>query len=86
MKTRTDLGNYTITKKHQKVRQKLLLRACLDAIPEAIPTHDGRARAALIIGLRWGAEWTLDEVADVLDITRERVRQIENRVLKVAVP
>ncbi len=45
------------------------------------------ARLASIIGTRWGFEdgcfYTLEEIADVEQITRERVRQIEQKALKL---
>jgi RNA polymerase primary sigma factor len=46
-----------------------------------LPPRDGR-----VVGLRFGLDgdhpWTLGQVAHVLVVSRERVRQIESKALK----
>lgn len=40
-------------------------------------------RHRMVITLRFFADWTLQDVADLLQLTRERVRQIEEQALRV---
>ena len=53
------------------------LRQILDDLPEA-----DRTLLELRFGLRDGEEWTLEQVGKMLGVTRERVRQKEDKILK----
>ena len=54
------------------------VREVVNALPD-------RARQVIILryGLNGGREHTLEEVGNILHVTRERIRQIENKALRI---
>ncbi|GFR40814.1 hypothetical protein Agub_g1434 [Astrephomene gubernaculifera] len=57
------------------------LRGDMEALLGGIPEREARV-LRLRFGLDDGKEWTLEEVGDVLGVTRERIRQLEAKALR----
>ena len=57
---------------------------CRDAVRDALDTLSEKESEVVTLrfGLRDGREHTLQEVADIYGVTRERIRQIEDKALK----
>ena len=58
-----------------------LLTEEIDRALEALPARDAKV-LRLYFGLNNGREHTLEEIGDLLGVTRERVRQLRDRALK----
>ncbi|NBV78775.1 MAG: RNA polymerase sigma factor RpoD/SigA [Verrucomicrobia bacterium] len=80
----TTLGDTLCDDEAAGTAEQAALRLDAALIQEHLRTLD--AREALIIqlrtGLNDGAEWTLDEVGGRLNVSRERVRQLEERAYR----
>ena len=58
-----------------------LLREMILVLLHSLPAQE-RQVLELRFGLHGGESWTLEEVSEVLDVTRERIRQIEAKALR----
>ena len=79
----TKFDNYSIDR--QKENNKILvdeLQTRINAILEKALSEREIKIIKLRYGLEDGTQWTLDEIAQIYDVSRERIRQIIMRVIR----